>query len=303
MVGYGKYVYRHVPGWGNLPDGWDWNHAVGVGIDAQDRVFVYNRSDHPMIVLDTDGNVLDSWGEGMFGSAHHLEVGPDGSLYTTDIGNHTVRKWTPDGQLLMTLGDPGNPPERMSGDPFNAPTDVAIAADGTIYVSDGYGNARIHHFHRDRRAYPIVGRARRRAGAIPHPAQRLLGQHRQRVRGRPRKQPHQIFTPDGQYVSEWGGVHRPDHIWQGPDGNMYVTDLGFRQGLGPDKPDPHEVSHPAGVKIMTPTGQWLGGWGMSTDTPGDIIAGHAIAMDSKGNLYVGETLDGARVQKFELTYQ
>ena len=88
VVGYGKYVYRHVPGWGNLPDGWEWNHAVGVGVDAQDRVFVYNRSDHPMIVLDTDGNVLDSWGEGQFGSAHHLEIGPDGSLYTTDIGNH-----------------------------------------------------------------------------------------------------------------------------------------------------------------------------------------------------------------------
>ena len=86
VVGYGKYVYRHVPGWGNLPDGWEWNHAVGVGIDAQDRVFVYNRSDHPMIVLDTDGNVIDSWGEGLFGSAHHVEIGPDGSLYTTDIG-------------------------------------------------------------------------------------------------------------------------------------------------------------------------------------------------------------------------
>ena len=66
-VGYGDYVYEHVPGWGKLPDGWEWNHAVGVGVDAQDRVFVYNRSDHPMIVLDKDGNVLDNWGEGQFG--------------------------------------------------------------------------------------------------------------------------------------------------------------------------------------------------------------------------------------------
>ncbi|MCY3637806.1 MAG: hypothetical protein OXG80_01780, partial [Chloroflexi bacterium] len=108
----------------------------------------------------------------------------------------------------------------------------------------------------------------------------------------------QVFTPDGQFMSEWGGVHRPDHIVQGPDGNMFVTDLGFFQGLGPDQPKSNALSHPAGVKIMTPTGQWLGGWGMSSDTPGDIIAGHAVAMDSKGDLYVGETLDGARVQKF-----
>ena len=124
-VSYGKYVYEHVPGWGNLPAGWEWNHAVGVGIDAQDRIFVYNRSDHPIIVLDTDGNVINSWGEGLFGSAHHLEVGPDGSIYTTDIGNHTVRKWTADGDLLMTLGKPDDPPEPMSGDPFNRPTDIA----------------------------------------------------------------------------------------------------------------------------------------------------------------------------------
>ena len=109
----------------------------------------------------------------------------------------------------------------------------------------------------------------------------------------------QVFTPDGQYLSEWGGVHRPDHIVQGPDGNMFVTDLGFHQGAWfQDQPSPNALSHPAGVKILTPTGQWLGGWGMSSDTPGDIIAGHAVAMDSKGDLYVGETLDGARVQKF-----
>ena len=63
-VSYGKYVYEHVPGWGSLPDGWEWNHAVGVAVDGQDRIFVYNRSAHPIIVLDTKGNVINHWGEG-----------------------------------------------------------------------------------------------------------------------------------------------------------------------------------------------------------------------------------------------
>ena len=174
-VSYGKYVYEHVPGWGNLPDGWEWNHAVGVGIDAQDRVFVYNRSDHPIIVLDTDGNVINSWGEGLFGSAHHLEVGPDGSIYTTDVGNHTVRKWTADGELLMTLGRPDDPPEPMSGEPFNRPTDIAIASDGSLYIADGYGNARIHHFTATGDLIPFVGRARERTRSVPNPTQRLPG--------------------------------------------------------------------------------------------------------------------------------
>ena len=297
-VGYGDYTYEHVPGWGKLPDGWEWNHAVGVGVDAQDRVFVYNRSDHPMIVLDKDGNVIDHWGEGHFGSAHHLTVGPDGSVYTTDVGDHTVRKWSAEGELLMTLGVPNEPAEAMSGDPFNRPTDVEVANDGTLYIADGYGNARIHHYTASGELLDSWGEPGEGPGQfrIPHSVcQDNTGQIYVADRENSRIQ---IFRPDGQYVTEWGGVHRPDHIWQGPDGNMYVTDLGFYLGLGADAPEPNAISHPAGVKIMTPTGQWVGGWGMSTDTPGDIIAGHAVAIDSEGSLYVGETLDGAKVQKF-----
>ena len=297
-VSYGRYVYEHVPGWGKLPDGWEWNHAVGVAVDGQDRVFVYNRSAHPIIVLDADGNVLSHWGEGQFGSAHHIEAGPDGSLYTTDIGDHTVRKWTADGELLMTLGTPNDPPEAFSGEPFNRPTDIAVAADGSLYIADGYGNARVHHFTATGQLIRSWGEPGDGPGQfrIPHAvcldnagSVYIADRENSRI---------QIFTPDGQYMSEWGGVHRPDHIVQGPDGNMFVTELGFHQGLGADAPSPNALSHPAGVKILTPTGQWLGGWGMSSDTPGDIIAGHAVAMDSKGDLYVGETLDGARVQKF-----
>ena len=102
-VSYGEYVYEHVPGWGKLPDGWEWNHVVGVGVDSRDRIYAYNRSAHPMIVLDQSGKLVTSWGEGVFGSAHHLLVSPDDSLYTTDVGDHTVRKWTPDGEQLLML--------------------------------------------------------------------------------------------------------------------------------------------------------------------------------------------------------
>ena len=108
----------------------------------------------------------------------------------------------------------------------------------------------------------------------------------------------QVFLPDGQYVREWRGVHRPDHILQARDGQFYIAELGMRQGLSPSDPTPTPLSHPSGVKIMTSSGNWLGGWGMSTDTSGDVIAAHAIAVDSAGDLYVGETLEGARLQKY-----
>ncbi|HAL49754.1 MAG: hypothetical protein FI707_09170 [SAR202 cluster bacterium] len=297
-VSYGEYVFEHVPGWGNLPDGWEWSHVVGLGIDSHDRIYAYNRSDHPMIVLDTEGAVLKSWGEGQFGSAHHLFIAPDDTLFTTDIGNHTVRKWSTDGELLMTLGTPDQPAEPLSGEPFNRPTDVAMAADGSLYISDGYGNARVHHYTGDGQLIKSWGEPGSDPGqfVIPHSvcldAEGLVyvaDRENSRV---------QVFTPDGEYIREWKGVHRPDHVWLDADENMYVAELGMRQGLGPDADAPSAVAHPSGVKVMNRQGQWLGGWGMSTGTPGDLIAAHSLALDSKGDLYVGETLDGARVQKF-----
>ncbi len=199
-VSYGEYVFEHVPGWGKLPEGWEWNHVVGLGIDSQDRIYAYNRSEHPIIVLDTDGNVLKSWGEGQFGSAHHLFVAPDDSLFTTDVGNHTVRKWSTDGELLMTLGTPDQPAERLSGEPFNRPTDVAMAADGSLYITDGYGNARVHHFTGDGQLIKSWGEPGSGPGqfVIPHSvcldAEGLVyvaDRENSRV---------QVFTPDGEYI-------------------------------------------------------------------------------------------------------
>ena len=108
-VSYGEYIYESVPGWAPLPEGWEWNHVVGVGVDSKDRIFAYNRSNHPMIVLDKEGSILDNWGQETFVTAHHLEIGPDDSIWTTDNGDHTVRKWTDSGDLLMTLGTPIEP--------------------------------------------------------------------------------------------------------------------------------------------------------------------------------------------------
>ncbi len=299
LVSYGKYVYRHVPGWGKLPAGWEWNHAVGVGIDSKERIYVYNRSAHPMMVFDTEGNLLNHWGEGLFKSAHMVSVGPDDTLYTTDIGNHTVRRWTPEGELLLTLGTLDKPAPRMSGEPFNQPTHAVVGRDGNIYITDGYGNARVHIFSPEGKHLHSFGEPGTGPGQFrsPHcvyidPSEQLYVVDRENYRI-------QVFTKEGRYIREFRGVHRPDHIWPGDDGDLIITELGFRTGMGPDAPAQNPLMHPAGIKFMTPMGQWVGGWGMSTNTPGDILAGHMAVTDKKGNLYVGETLIGARMQKFE----
>ena len=95
--------------WAKLPGGWSWSEVAGVAADSQDRVFVFNRGAHPVMVFDRDGAFLFSWGEGLFVRAHGICIGPDDSVYCTDDSDHTVRKYTPDGRLLLTLGTSGKP--------------------------------------------------------------------------------------------------------------------------------------------------------------------------------------------------
>ena len=93
IVGSGPFRYRALPAWGELPAGWSFAEVVGVATDARDRVYVFNRGEHPMIVFDRDGRFLASWGEGLFVRAHGVTIGPGDDVYCTDDLDHTVRKF------------------------------------------------------------------------------------------------------------------------------------------------------------------------------------------------------------------
>ena len=76
VVGSGAFTYRVAEGWGRLPDGWEFKDVAAVGVDHHDRVYVFNRGAHPMIVFDRAGNFLRSWGEGTFARPHGLHIAP-----------------------------------------------------------------------------------------------------------------------------------------------------------------------------------------------------------------------------------
>src|SRR5437762_303631 len=99
--------YEALPRWESLPAGWSFVEVAGVATDSQDRVYVFNRGEHPVIILDRDGQFLSSWGEGQFQRAHGIFIGPDDAVYCTDDLDHTVRKFTLEGKLLLTLGHSG----------------------------------------------------------------------------------------------------------------------------------------------------------------------------------------------------
>jgi hypothetical protein len=147
ILGEGRYRYRVVEGWGALPPGFTYLDDAAVCVDSKDNVYVFNRGAHPVIVFDRDGRFLRSWGEDIgFVNAHGAATGPDDMLYLTDDFGAAVRKCTPQGTVVLTIGTPGKPAPRFSGDPFNRCTHTALSPQGDIYVSDGYQNARVHKY-------------------------------------------------------------------------------------------------------------------------------------------------------------
>ena len=209
ILGTGEHRYRVVENFAKLPDGWQLTDVASVAVDSKDRVYVFNRGAHPMVVLDREGNFLRSWGEGLFSRAHGLHIDADDNLYCTDDGDHTVRKCTTDGKVLLTIGIPEKPSPFMSGDPFHRCTHTALSPKGEIYVSDGYGNARVHKFTPDGKLlkswgepgtdpgqFNIVHNIATDADGFVYVADR----ENHRV---------QVFDGNGKYETQWNNLHRP----------------------------------------------------------------------------------------------
>ena len=77
VLGSGEHRYRVVENWAKLPDGWEFRDVAAVAVDSKDRIYVFNRGQHPMMVFDRDGNFLRSWGEGLFSRAHGIHIDSD----------------------------------------------------------------------------------------------------------------------------------------------------------------------------------------------------------------------------------
>src|SRR5271166_6863410 len=117
--------YQVVGGWPKLPEGSKLGGVTAVATDAADRVYVFHRGKQPIMVFDRDGKFLRAWGDDLVKTAHGLRIDGDGNVWTTDIGNHLVMKYNPEGKVLLTLGKKDQPGDGT--DQFNKPADVAVA--------------------------------------------------------------------------------------------------------------------------------------------------------------------------------
>jgi sugar lactone lactonase YvrE len=242
-------------------------------------VFVFQRAPVAcVLVFDRDGKLLDRWGDGRFASPHGIWTNARDELLLTDTETHTVTKWTPSGRLLRVWGN-----ERIAGswsEPFNRPTKAVEAANGEMYVADGYGNKHVHRYdaHGDLiRSWGAEGEGPGEF-VLPHD---VVVDERDRVLVCDRENRRvQRFDRDGNYLGEWADWQNPMQIYA-RDGVMYVAHRGGE------------------ISIRTLDGELLAGWtyeSLAEDAPERTP--HSIWVDSRGDIYVGEVLGENGLQKF-----
>ena len=257
----------------------------------------------PILEFDLKGNVVKNFGGGMFIWPHGLDVDREGNVWVTDgiipaktppgKRGHEVVKFSPSGKVLMTLGTPGVP--GLDATHFSAPSDVAIAANGDIFVADGHafeGNNRVVKFDRNGKFLKAWGKTGYAPGEF-----RMLhaiaidadGRVFVADRGNNRVQ---IFDQEGKFLAQWTQFGRPSGITFDGKGQIYVTDS-----------ESDNVENPGwemGIRIGDARTGWITAFILHPAADPRVIEGPAaefLAVDREGNLYAGEPRP-RRLQKY-----
>jgi DNA-binding beta-propeller fold protein YncE len=245
-----------------------------VAVDADDRIFVLHRGEPPLAAFDAQGNFVRAWGQGMFKVPHGLRVDRDGNIWTTDNGNHVLRKFNREGRLLATLGVENKAAAGKEG--FRAPDDVVFDSKGNIYVADS-GNGRIAKLNADGAFLLEWGKKGKETGQFAT-AHDLAIDKQDRIfvgdRGNKRIQ---VFDTNGKHLATWDGFGNPFGLLV--VGNELLASEG----------DIHKIFH-----LDLESGKVTASWG----DPQMLLLPHLMAVNAKGVLFVAE-VNGKRVQMFK----
>lgn len=304
-AGIAPLHYHVAHGWPQLPKGRDLGGVSGIDVGPHGNVFVFHRNDRVWptdnvlstkpITLPTvtefdgrTGKILAEWGANTFAMPHGLTVDAQGNLWLTDVALQQVYKYSHDGHLLMTLGVRG-----VAGNDsmhFNRPTEVAVAPDGSFYVSDGYRNTRVMKFSPTGKFLFQWGTPGSEPGQfdLPH-CVKLDRQVRVYVCDRSNARV-QVFDAQGHFLTQWkgAGIGRPYDIAIAPDGRVFVADGGDQPNAPPDR---------SGLAIVRPDGTVIEQFGRWGNYDGQFEMAHDIAIGPDGAVYVGD-ITGKRIQKF-----
>jgi DNA-binding beta-propeller fold protein YncE len=286
--------------WADVPKGWSFREVAGVATDSRSRVYVFSRGEHPMMVFDREGEFLASWGEGVFTKAHNVRVSPDDYVFCSDLLDHTVRKFTPEGELLMTLGTVNAPSDtggdgknskiKRSAGPFNGPTDVAFGPSGELFVSDGYANARVHRFSAEGKLLESWGAPGDRPGEFNLPHGALIRDGRTLYVADRENNRIQVFDLRGGFVEQWTDFAGPTGIAVGAGGSLVVSEFGYDPAISTRYSVPaHGKRILPRLTVRSPEGELLAKIeGEDKCAQGSFFAPHSVCVDRSGDIYVGE---------------
>jgi peptidylamidoglycolate lyase len=296
--------YEWVKDWPQLPAGYTLSQVTGVDIDTSQNLFLFHRtgrvwtepfpdsliSQNTILLIDREsGKMINSWGGGYFIMPHGLTVDKNNNVWVTDVALHQIFKFDHDGNLLMKLGiakEKGNDATH-----FNLPTDIAVANDGSFYVSDGYGNSRVVKFSKEGKYISEWGKRGNNQGEFhtPHGID-LDTDGNVYVADRDNNRI-QKFDANGKFLKEWKN-----------DQSEQLYSL----SLDPGNNNVLAIDYLTFNKIIVKGSDIIQfdsdlifkhRFGRSGSYEGPICRYHDITIDNKGNIYLGDILKNS-IQKF-----
>ncbi len=256
----------------------------GVAVNSKGHIFIFNTGHRKLMEFDRAGSYVRTLGHGLFGNPHGLRIDRHDNIWTTDLETHMVLKFSPEGRLLMALGQKGVSGlrnEERGTVLFNQPADIAFANNGDVFVADGYGNSRVVKLDKHGKWMKAWGEKGAEPGNFDNP-HNIVVDHRGRVYVADRNNSRiQVFDGEGTFQTSWTHVGRPWGLALTPERTLYLSEG-----------DAEKI-----IKLDL-NGHILGEFHAgSGNAPGQLMGAHGIAVGPQEEVYVTSVFNW-KVQKF-----
>jgi NHL repeat-containing protein len=297
----GPNPYQTVLNWAQLPDGRKWGSTAGVDIAPDGTVWAYDRCGAnncdksplaPVVHFDKTGRTIASFGAGMFVMPHGIFAGRDGHVWIADQlsvkdqKGAVVVEFSPDGRVLRTIGKAGVNVE--THETFGAPTDVLVAPNGDIFVSDGHQGcncaSRIVKLSKDGRFIKEFGTKGSGPGELNMPHTLAMDSRGRLFVGDRTNNRVAIFNQDGTFITSWAQFGRPSGVFIDAHDMLYVADSESRDedGYG------HNPGVHRGIRIGSVKDGRVVAFIPDPSPSGGSSAAEGVAADPDGNVYGAE---------------
>ena len=271
--------YRAVETGLTLPEGMTLGASSSVAFDVRGHMIVLNRGEHPIMEFDGQGHFVRAFGEGQYVRPHGLRIDRAGNIWTTDVQGHTVRKMSPNGDVLLTLGtrgQPGNWDEAAGTRLLFEPADIAFAPGGDVFVVEGHGRGegRVLRFDSAGKFLKSWGGKGSEPGKFDQPHSILVNSQSQVLVADRENRRVQIFDVDGGFIKAWAFKGLPCGLLVGPDQQLYLAS-GFS----------------GQILRLNADGKAVGMMGQPGKGLGEFGEAHYMAFAPNGDIYVADTIN------------